>query len=297
MKKKLIKTLTELKGMPPSQYFMEHFSTVYPAPPVDFKDEFLIDAWKNMPNVEQRFIHLLYRAYPIWCRIIIDKPQQNLNLDTPLQYLASENKPDFPAFLFILLTQFDDKKSVLEGIDLTMELLKRPFEDRAYESSCYFFLLASKIITSKNEYQYMNAMLKAMSCLGEFNGFIDTVISSIKSEKEKSLQNQRASKGGNSNSLTIASKAARNELIKILEGLVENKKNFSSVTELVNFLTPKIFSIMESSNFNALKNTQGLTTADLYDRVYNRVKDWGTRKGKDGHQEIISLFKELTKKP
>lgn len=277
---------SDVKDCKPSDYFHNHFCTEYLQPPIDLKGA-ECDIWKKFTSVECRLIHHLVRVYPTWRDTSAIWFQKNIISEenmTELQLWVVTEKPDFGPFLEKLNTHFFTKEKIYDGIDKIHEKYNEPMYINAFESSCYFFLLARCCFSPEDIYPYYNSIIKATECYGQFKGWVEIVYAeSLRLEK---LEN--SSKGGKKANQQRGTEFFRNELVRILTEKVENSERYSNKVKLSENVAPALYTFM-TKNESRISIKSKVSSAE---ELAHRIHDWSKR-NTSPYEEIYSLAGKL----
>ncbi|MGV4200180.1 hypothetical protein [Citrobacter murliniae] len=273
----------DIKGTEPADYFLDHFRLIYPSPPVNLEGESLREIWLGLSEVEQRFVHHLERAYVVWRAASLFWFQNNIIAMedmTELQQWVVEEKPDFSLFLEKLNTHFATKEKILAGINRIHGIYGEPLYIKAFESACYFFLLARYCITPKQSYPYYNALIKANECYGQFRGWAEIV----QSEGLRLEQKEQSSQGGKSTAQKSGAALIRSELVRILTEKVESSETFTSKVALSEAVAPALYAFIIKNESRIAIKSRVSSAEDLAHRIH----DWSKR-NTSPYSEIYSL--------
>lgn len=278
----------DVKGTEPADYFLDHFRKKYPAPPVNLEGGLLHDIWINMTSIEQRFIHHLERAYSTWRVISKQWVQEKIIVAgdmTELQLWVVDEDPEFDIFLANLDTRFANKETILSGINKIHSFIGEPFYINAFESACYFFLLARHCLTPAQDYPYYNAMLKAHESYGQFRGWAEIVYRESKLQAHKG----NSALGGNKAARNSGSSAIREELVRILKSRIEdNARPCNNKNELAKIVAPELFHFIEQNKEAISPRSQ----VESIEELACRIHDWSKRDVVP-YKEIYTLFGRL----
>ncbi|HCE8677132.1 TPA: hypothetical protein NHV44_005111 [Enterobacter cloacae] len=285
MQKKIL--FRNKKGIEPADFFIDHFRNIYLSPPVNLEGESLWEIWDGLTRVEKRFIHHLERAYTVWRAASLSWFQDGLispDEITELQLWVVQEKPDFSLFLERLDTHFATEQKIVEGLNRIHAIFGEPLYLNAFESACYFFLLARHCFTPKNSYAYYNALIKANELYGQFRGWAEIA----QSESHRLMRKEQSSQGGKNTVQKSGAALIRNELIRILTEKVENGETFTSKVTLSEALAPALYAfIIENECRIAIKSRVSSAEELSY-----RIHDWSKR-NTPPYDQIYSLAGEL----
>ncbi|HHG8951964.1 TPA: hypothetical protein ACPYVY_000826 [Citrobacter freundii] len=285
MQKKIL--FRDKKGIEPADYFLDHLRKIYPSPPVNFEGESLSEIWLGFTPVEQRFIHHLERAYTVWRAASLSWFQDGLISPeemTELQLWVVQEKPEFSLFLERLNTHFATKEKLVEGLNRIHAIFGEPLYLNAFESACYFFLLARYCFTPKNSYAYYNTLIKANELYGQFRGWAEIA----QSESHRLMRKEQSSQGGKITAQKSGSALIRSELIRILTEKVESGETFTSKVTLSEAVAPALYVfIIENESRIAIKSRVSSSEELSY-----RIHDWSKR-NTPPYDQIYSLAGEL----
>ncbi|WP_312730559.1 hypothetical protein [Atlantibacter hermannii] len=277
----------DVKGTEPADYFLNHLRQIYLAPPVDLEGETLSEIWRGFTPVEQRFIHHLERAYTVWRAVSLSWSQGGIILTeemTELQLWVVEEKPDFSQFLEKLNTHFATRDKILEGINRIHGIWNEPLYINAFESACYFFLLAHYCITPEKEHPYYNALIKANESYGQFKGWAAIALNEDRRLKRK----EQSSRGGKSTAQASGAALIRSELVRILTEKVESNVSFTDKVKLSEDVAPTLYAFM-TQNDSRISIKSKVSSAE---ELAHRIHDWSKR-NTSPYKEIYVLAGKL----
>lgn len=280
--------LKDVKGVEPAEYYINELREIYTSPPVDLEGDFWADLWKNFSYDEMRFTHRLAKAYPTWCACSIadfnnkDIPKEEFS--TLRQWVGSES-PEFSVFFARLNIDYSSQENIFAGINHIHAKIGTILYVNAFESACYFFLLAKYYFTSEKKHIYNNAMHTAYQSYGYFRGWTEIA----RTEYARMKRQEISSRGGKTTANRMGAKEIREELVRILKVKIEQgDERYGTKTALSKVVAPLLYEFIQLN----IENISTKSRVSSVEELEGRINDW-LKRNNESLREIFMLSGQL----